>query len=702
MAGVGGSGEVPEVHVTAKNVHFDGLGISQGTGILTSAAGTSIGGAIHIDSKSLTFLDGAFVATLTTGMGDAGTIHVDVAEAVELSGTTISSIIGSRTLGSGMGGNITVLADVVQLQGRGAIVAETSGIGDGGTVDISADQLLLSGAGAVNIIPFFEGGALRSDLTEGRVTVAETAFISAATRGLGNAGNVKINTRILELFDASFISAATFSAGNAGHVTIHADSTTILGGPLGFTSGISSSSLLFTDGGGDGQSIEIIGSTLELGVGAVITGDSVGSGNAGDLTIAVDRLFVDGGGSDRLTTMSVNSNSPTDTSGDGGNMKITAKEMTLKHRTGISAATLGAGKGGRIDVTANRLLLDGRGNHAAIIVAALGTGGGGSVHVESESIQLINGGFISATSLTSAVPGSVEVVAEDLLIDGKGLTPVVGRGTFLITGLGAEAFDDTNGGNERADVNLALDSLRITGKGTITTATFGSRPGGKITMNTSSLQLRDGGTINSFSTGLGDAGSIIINAYQSVQLDHGSITTESSAANGGNISINTGALINLTNSKITAQAKLNGGEITMTTPFMLRLNNSDFTAEAGNNGGNIFIDPDFVILDNSDLIARAVTGDGGDIRIATDVFLQSSDSVIDASSEFGVSGNIEILAPDIDIAGSLATLPEFLTISEIHLQPACAVRLPETFSSLTVQGKDRRPFTPGELLIPSH
>ena len=51
-------------------------------------------------------------------------------------------------------------------------------------------------------------------------------------------------------------------------------------------------------------------------------------------------------------------------------------------------------------------------------------------------------------------------------------------------------------------------------------------------------------------------------------------------------------------------------------------------------GGNIFIDPTFVILeDGSRIVANAFGGPGGNIQIFATYFLNTLDSLVDASSQ---------------------------------------------------------------------
>ena len=69
---------------------------------------------------------------------------------------------------------------------------------------------------------------------------------------------------------------------------------------------------------------------------------------------------------------------------------------------------------------------------------------------------------------------------------------------------------------------------------------------------------------------------------------------------------------------------------------------------------------------------------------------------VSVADKFGVSGNVEIFAPDIDIIGSLAVLPESFTSRALELQESCAVKLPGDFSSFIVVGKGAFPSSQDE------
>ena len=71
-------------------------------------------------------------------------------------------------------------------------------------------------------------------------------------------------------------------------------------------------------------------------------------------------------------------------------------------------------------------------------------------------------------------------------------------------------------------------------------------------------------------------------------------------------------------------------------------------------------------LDNAHIAANAFEGDGGNIAIQTTGLYEFSHNVIEASSQYGLDGEVDIQSPDINVAGSLLVLPsQFLDIGHM-------------------------------------
>lgn len=115
---------------------------------------------------------------------------------------------------------------------------------------------------------------------------------------------------------------------------------------------------------------------------------------------------------------------------------------------------------------------------------------------------------------------------------------------------------------------------------------------------------------------------------------------------------------------------------------MLIRDRSQITATAGGSGdgGNININAPIVAgLENSDIIANAVKGRGGNIQIATQgiIGLQycpqiTAENDITASSEFGVSGTVQINHVGVDPNSGLLQLPTNVTDPSQQIASGCS------------------------------
>ncbi|MCP4667817.1 MAG: hypothetical protein GY849_15810, partial [Deltaproteobacteria bacterium] len=195
-----------------------------------------------------------------------------------------------------------------------------------------------------------------------------------------------------------------------------------------------------------------------------------------------------------------------------------------------------------------------------------------------------------------------------------------------------------------------------------------------IKLDVARLKLQNGASISSSNASpspfyAGEAGAISIIADDYVKLlDNSSLATEAESADGGNIGITAGNILYLLDSEITTSVNKGGGD-----------------------GGNIDIDPTFVVLNNSRIIADAWGGDGGNISVIADYFIESADSIVSASSQFGLEGSIDIDSPQVDVTRGLSVLPgAFLDAGQWAVTP-CAARSAGDASHLTFTGRDAAP-----------
>ena len=105
------------------------------------------------------------------------------------------------------------------------------------------------------------------------------------------------------------------------------------------------------------------------------------------------------------------------------------------------------------------------------------------------------------------------------------------------------------------------------------------------------------------------------------------------------------------------------------------------------NGGNININSPIIAgFENSDIIANAIEGNGGNIDITTQGIFGlefrddvSPDSDITASSEFGVSGRVEINNVNIDPSSGLVELDLELADSSQKIAQGCSSNSSNSF-----------------------
>jgi large exoprotein involved in heme utilization and adhesion len=178
----------------------------------------------------------------------------------------------------------------------------------------------------------------------------------------------------------------------------------------------------------------------------------------------------------------------------------------------------------------------------------------------------------------------------------------------------------------------------------------------------------------------------------------------------GQLTVSDGAVVSARTSSLG-----NGGNITLQVRDLLQLRgNSQISTAAGipgtgGNGGNINIDAKLIVAipgENSDIIANAFEGNGGNINITTQgIFgIQFREELtplsdINASSEFGVNGIVQINTPDIDPSRGLTNLPAEVVDASNQIDQTCSAGRGEAGKNkFIVTGRRGLPSNPYEML----
>lgn len=366
---------------------------------ITDATTAGNGGDIHIIAQVINLTNNSTLNSGTPNQGKAGDIHLRATTSITLDNT--SSIV-SRVFDGATndGGTIEITTGFLQLDNFSSLQTETSGQGDAGNIVITANHVdLRNGAfitSEVGSTAIGQGGNVQIDTHS--LSVTQHAEISANTSGQGNAGNIQVNAAdgFVILSDASSqISTQTNSDTGKGG-TIAIDAQTVQ---------ISNHAKLdaSTTAGNEGGDILVTADTIDLSSGGRLQTTTSGSGQAGTIqTIADDRLTVSGSGSGLFA------DSTATASGDGGSIFVEAPTVEILDRAGIAVNNLGQGNGGTIVIDAGNVTLD----QQAFLSAATASGRGGNIVLNVDDLlQLRRNSLISAEAGNAGDGGNVTIDA---------------------------------------------------------------------------------------------------------------------------------------------------------------------------------------------------------------------------------------------------------------------------------------------------
>ena len=729
-----GQGNAGSVTIQARNAisfaRSSSSGITSGVG----SSGVGNGGDVNLQTRALSLSDGAQLITSTLGQGDAGNIQINATDSVSFSG---GSGLLAPTSGQGNAGDVTITASgAISFDGVGvnglpsgvnSEVLEVVGNGLGGNIKIRAGSLSLTNGARLSSSTSGQGNAgdiiINADNTVSFDSSSAASNVSFRAVGRRKGGNINIQARSLSFNNAALISS-TFGQGDAGNIQINATDSVSFSG----------SSTLRTQTAGQGNAGDVI-----ITAGDVVSFDGQGAGFPSGIISIVERPQIV-------------------SSRKAGNINIQARSLSFNNAILLSS-TLGQGDAGSISVQASDSVSLAN-SFIASTVGEPGVGNGGDINIQTRSLSLIDGSQVQALTRGKGNAGNIWVNAIDSInLSGVGLSGFSISENRLESGLftSTEATASGQGG----EIRVATGALRVSDGAVLSARTRNTADGGNIFVNANTLEAFNGGQILTTAFSSGRAGDIFINATNSVTLsgsnptffnrlaqsdpeifasdgsasglfartqatgsagnltvntrqlqvlDQAEVTVSGELGRAGNLSVTADAIL-IDQGKLTAVTGLGeGGDITLSGLDLLQMrDNSLISAEALNNanGGNINVDADLIVAvpqENSDIIANASQGRGGNINIeASGIFgLQYRDrpipttSDINASSEFGVDGAVEIDTPDLDPSRGLVSLPTVPVDPEVA--QACTPGGSQVQSEFVVTGRGGLPANPNEVL----
>ena len=620
-------------------------------------------GTVNVNAESL-IVDAGQINSDTYGIGDAGAVKVNAGNLTMVNGGVISSSAAQfvEYISTGNGGSVQVsVTGTASISSGSQISSSTYTPGKSGTVTVTAGSLTIDGQGASpNQTTGITSQATRvpSPLPPWRSEISHSDY-----HPTGDAGSVQVTvTGAASISNGGVISSSTVTPGGAGAVTVNAGTLTVDGANSSISAAAKSGSsgqtgdvtLTATNGItlSDGGSISIANDATVANPGAVVpTLLSVAAPS-----ITVDNASITAATSGNVAASNIVISSPTlsivnagtitsDTSGAGraGTVTVNAGTLGIRSAGAISSSTSGSGNAGTVAVNAGSLSLDEQGQITSL--ASPGSmGDAGSVRVAvTGQASVLSGSVISSSTSGAGAAGTVVVNAGRLTVDGAG------------SSINAAALATSSGQTGNVTV-AATDSILLNNGGKLsiennaTVADPASVTPTLLSVSAPTITLLNS-SISAASTGNVAASGIQLDYGKLLFVDPSFITTSANTGNGGSIVIQGGGPLWLDGSQITTSAGGGiGGDITISVPFLI-MNTGFIQANtlAGAAGGNVSINANAIIASGGLLNVGGLTPFAFDPNAA-------NFNVIQAAAPTGLSGNIAVTAPVVNVSGSLAGL----------------------------------------------
>jgi filamentous hemagglutinin family protein len=546
------------VFLTSNN---DSINISDNSLIRTSGDNdiTDNFSEININApKGSVFLNNVFqISTTNQGTGFAGDIRINARDQI--------SIKDSQILSQGNQGRIF--------------------IGDANS--FSPALIMIEGANTLlrtnnNTAPNRNAGSI--NIAAGRV-VMNLGELSSSTSGSGRAGDISVQASgAVEFVDNALFSNVQERAqnGQAGNINIKAGSFSLLNGAQ-----LQSRVLEDARGNGGNVTIDVQDGTVRIAgrnserIRSAIFSDveSEASGNAGNIFINAGSIFTD----DALLRARNEGN------GSAGNISLQVGDaIALTNGSVISSSIFGRGNAGNVTLRAENgdISLAG-GSNIFSTVESGGTGNAGKIDVITRNLSLTDGSQLqtslragqqnNAGNITVQASGTVRIagrnsdgnrsgIFSDVLsgISGNGGNITINAASIFTDG--AVLVTSNAGRGNAGNISLKVgDAIALTNGSVIISSIFGRGNAGDVTLRAENGDISFAGGSDIFSTvesgGMGNAGKIDI-ISRNLSLTDGSLINSSTfgQGNAGNISLQVGDAIALSNSSQIASVVGQGGE----------------------------------------------------------------------------------------------------------------------------------------------
>ncbi|OQX25623.1 MAG: hypothetical protein BWK80_14595, partial [Desulfobacteraceae bacterium IS3] len=299
------------------------------------------------------------------------------------------------------------------------IATEAQGDGDAGDIQISADALSISGenSGLYSLaFPNSKGNAGNINIYSRILNIADTGGIFNQTYGDGKGGDIVVEADQVNMTNIGVFSTDSDSPNKGGYISVTAiESLTISSG--------SAVSAVNMQSGNSGN-ISIDTKNLTVSENGFLNSGTEGTGRSGDISINADNVDIVKG---YVSSGNVKTEAET---GHCGNISITAKNAVniagsgtaesgpYADYYGVYSKNYGTGDGGTVSVSADVLTIS---KDGWINCQTNGAGKGGNIDIDVNRLEVMSGGTLTTSTRCSGDAGDISITAkESVNVSGAG------------------------------------------------------------------------------------------------------------------------------------------------------------------------------------------------------------------------------------------------------------------------------------------
>jgi filamentous hemagglutinin family protein len=523
------------------------------SGVNKDDKGKTLGdaGQINLQANNIEFGSASIASSMTYSTGNSGNIRLQTHH-LQMQGTPNrlqDSKITTSTLAQGQGGNITILADNIDLISNASIESIASGKGDSGQIELQTRSL--------KMVSDEEGHNKVRTVTVGR----------------GNAGNILIYADEMKLVNGGMINSTTVSSGNAGDIQVNVTGKLLISGQ------------------GQGQGGQKINTRISANAngrpgiqGWRLSEPVKTTGHGGKITIEAGELELRKGG--QIQSISENISH---SAGPSGDIIVRVQGTLLIH-------------GVRPEDSPSQYLFN-SGIYSNSVAGQKQADSAGNITLTAHQLVMQNGGIIRSDTNNSSAGGHIDIYVDTLDIDGKVIKPDLPT-SGLYAGSSSPKTDAGTAGN----IIIEADTIRLTNEGKMTTASQNAG-GGNITLHNSGLLYLHNGTMTtSVHGGKGDGGNITIENPTFVVLNKGQIRAQADVGQGGNIYIKSGQFLRSNKSLVSASSKLGiDGKVKIDSPAV-DMSGALFVLSSGFDIDESFDEPCKAALAGNSFVVQPIFG----------------------------------------------------------------------------------------------